>query len=77
MSPQTYQIVASLVLAAVLFYPARQIIWIWSVRRAENRDGQQDEDRRTKLKRRATMTAILLSFVFSVLFANSVMKGPQ
>lgn len=77
MSQQTYQIVASLVLAAVLFFPTRQIIWILSVRRAEGRDGHKDEDRRTKLRRRATVTAILLSFVFSVLFANSVMKGPQ
>lgn len=77
MSPQTYQIVATLVLAALLFFPVRQLIWILSVRRAEGRDGQHDEIRRTRFKRRATATAILLSFAFSVLFTNSVMKGPQ
>jgi len=77
LSPQTYQIVATLVLAALLFFPVRQLIWILSVRRAEGRDGQHDEIRRTRFKRRATATAILLSFAFSVLFTNSVMKGPQ
>jgi hypothetical protein len=76
-SQQTYQIVATLVLATLLFYPVRQLIWILSVRRAEGRDGQHDEDRRAKFKRRATATAILLSFAFSVLFTNSIMTGPQ
>jgi len=50
---------------------------VLSVRRVEGRDGQHDEDRRLRFKRRATATAILLCFVFSVLFTNSLMKGPQ
>lgn len=77
LSPSTYQIVSTLVLAALLFYPVRQLIWVLSVRRAEARDGQHDEDRRNRFKRRATATAILLCFVFSVLFTNSMMKGTQ
>ncbi|MEJ2119822.1 MAG: hypothetical protein P8Z76_03770 [Alphaproteobacteria bacterium] len=77
MSPQTYQIVSTLLLTALLFYPVRQLIWVLSVRRVEGRDGQHDEDRRLRFKRRATATAILLCFVFSVLFTNSLMKGPQ
>ena len=77
MSPQTYQIVATLVLTVLLFIPVRQLIWVLSVRRAEGRDGQHDEARRTKFKRRATATAILLSFAFSVLFTNSIMTGPK
>lgn len=77
MSPQTYQIVSTLLLSALLFYPVRQLIWVLSVRRAEGRDGERDEERRIRFKRRATATAILLCFVFSVLFTNSVMKGPQ
>ena len=77
MSPQTYQILSTLVLAALLFYPVRQLIWTLSVRRVEARDGQHDEGRRLRFKRRATATAVLLCFVFSVLFVNSMMKGPQ
>jgi hypothetical protein len=77
LSPQTYQIVSTLVLAALLFFPVRQLIWVLSVRRAEGRDGQHDETRRLRFKRRATATAILLCFAFSVLFTNSVMKAPQ
>jgi len=77
LSPQTYQIVSTLLLAALLFYPVRQLIWVLSVRRAEGRDGQHDETRRIRFKRRATATAILLCFAFSVLFTNSVMKVAQ
>lgn len=77
LTPQTYQLVSTLVLAALLFYPVRQLIWVLSVRRVESRDGQRDEDRRTRFKRRATATSILLCFLFSVLFTNSMMKGAQ
>jgi uncharacterized membrane protein len=77
LSPQTYQIVSTLVLAVLLFYPVRQLIWVLSVRRVEARDGQHDEDRRLRFKRRATVTAVLLCFVFSILFVNSMMKGQQ
>lgn len=77
LSPQTYQIVSTLALTALLFYPVRQLIWVLSVRRAEGRDGQHDDVRRTRFKRRATATAILLCFTFAVLFTNSIMKGAQ
>ena len=77
LSPQTYQIISTLVLTALLFYPVRQLIWVLSVRRAEGRDGQHDEVRRSKFKLRATATAILLCFAFAVLFTNSILKGAQ
>jgi hypothetical protein len=77
LSPQTYQIISTLALAALLFYPVRQLIWVLSVRRAESRDGQHDEVRRSRFKRRATATSILLCFAFALLFTNSIMKGAQ
>lgn len=57
----------TLLLAAALFYPVRQLIWVVQVRRAE-RDGNQDEARRAALRMRATVTSILLCGVFSFLY---------
>jgi cyanate permease len=57
----------TLLLAAALFYPVRQLIWVIQVRRAE-RDGNQDETRRAVLRMRATVTSILLCGVFSLLY---------
>ncbi len=64
----------ALALAAALFYPVRQFIWAIQVRRAE-RDGGQDETRRTALKRRATVTSALLCFVFSFLYTWHLFQG--
>jgi hypothetical protein len=71
---QKYQLLWALVLAAMLFYPVRQLIWALSVRRAE-RDGQPDETRRNRLRRRATITSIMLVFVFAFLYTAAIMKG--
>jgi hypothetical protein len=66
----------TLLLAAALFYPVRQLIWVIQVRRAE-RDGRQDDARRALLRSRATVTAILLCAVFSFLYtAHLFSAGP-
>jgi len=66
----------ALALAAALFYPVRQLIWVIQVRRAE-RDGNQDETRRAALKKRATVTALLLCLVFSFYYtAQLFSRGP-
>jgi len=57
----------AVLLAAALFYPVRQLIWVVQVRRAE-RDGNEDEARRASLKTRATVTSVLLCLVFSFLY---------
>jgi len=59
-----------------LFFPLRQLIWVLSVRRAESKDGGLDDDARHALKRRAGITAALLSFVFSVLYVNNLFQSP-
>jgi len=66
----------AIVLAVALFYPVRQLIWVLSVRRAE-RDGNEDEARRQALKRRATVTSVLLSFVFAVIYTTAIMRGDR
>ncbi|RMD63394.1 MAG: hypothetical protein D6826_05075 [Alphaproteobacteria bacterium] len=63
-----------LALAAALFLPVRQLIWVLSVRRAE-RDGQEDEERRQRLKRRANVTAALLVFVFSFFYIGILFRN--
>ncbi|MDX1484139.1 MAG: hypothetical protein R3229_06640 [Alphaproteobacteria bacterium] len=69
-----YTLLWAVVLAALLFYPLRQLIWVLAVRRAE-RDGELAEDRRQALKRRAAVTAALLGFVFSYFYTLQLFKG--
>ena len=65
----------TLVLALALFFPVRQLIWALSVRRAEKREGPTDEARRRSLKRRAAVTAALLSFVFAYFYTATLISG--
>lgn len=74
-SPDYFWIWA-LLLGGALFYPVRQLIWVLQVRRAE-RDGNQDEERRSVLKRRATITSILLCFVFAFFYTQRLFMGGQ
>ena len=65
----------ALLLALALFFPVRQLIWALSVRRAEKREGPTDAARRQSLKRRAAVTAALLSFVFAYFYTATLMSG--
>lgn len=70
-----YQLLWTILLAVALFYPVRQLIWALSVRREERRLGlPADEARRSAIKRRASVTAGLLCFVFAVLYQNVLMN---
>jgi hypothetical protein len=63
------------ILAAALFFPVRQLIWVVSVRRQERKQGRpMDDAERLALKRRASFTAALLCFIFSILYVQ-VMIG--
>jgi hypothetical protein len=57
------------VLALALFLPVRQLIWVLYVRRAM-RQGEIDEADRRRLRRRASVTSALLSFVFAFLYTS-------
>lgn len=65
-----------LVLAAALWIPVRQLIWVLMVRRAETKSPTDDEER-SRLRRRAGFSAALLCFVFSMLYAFSLMPLRQ
>ncbi len=64
-----YLMLWTLVLSGMLFFPVRQLIWTLYIRRAE-RGGSADEEKRLTLKKRASITAGLLSFVFSFFYTT-------
>lgn len=64
-----YLLLWALVLGAALFYPVRQLIWVLYMRRA-HRLGEPDEAEGLRLKKRATVTALLLCFIFSLLYTS-------
>jgi len=71
-----YQWLWTLALWLVLFYPARQMIWILMIRRHEGKEGSPaGEDETQRLKRRAAVTSVLLCFVFSVIYVNFLFRG--
>ena len=72
-SPE-YSWLWALLLGGALFYPVRQLIWVLQVRRAE-RDGNDDADRRDGLKRRATVTSLLLCFVFAYFYTSHLFSS--
>lgn len=70
-----YQWLWTAILALLLFFPIRQLIWVLSVRREERKTGTTpDEKRRSALKLRAAVTSALLCLIFSVLYVD-VMFG--
>ncbi len=64
----------TLVLTAALFLPVRQLIWVIYMRRAQ-RQATIEEAEGQRLKKRATVTAVLICFVFSVLYTQYLFQG--
>lgn len=74
-SPE-YRWLWSIALGAALFYPVRQLIWVLSVRRIHRRSGQlPEEGDRESLKRRATVTSVLLCLVFAAVYGGVMFGG--
>ncbi len=67
-----YRYLWVVLLAAALFFPVRQMIWVLTVRRAINKGGEENVDsaERERLKRRAGVTSALLCILFSVVYVN-------
>ena len=59
----------ALLLGVALFFPVRQLIWVLYMRRAHRR-GEPDETEGKSLRKRATVTAVLLCLVFSLLYTS-------
>jgi hypothetical protein len=72
---QDYWLLWATVLGLALFFPVRRLLWVLYVRRARRRGGGDDAAEQLRLKRRATVTAILLCFIFSALYSAHLFKG--
>ena len=59
-------------LSVVLFFPVRQLIWVLYVRKKQKEQQSVSEDEKIILKKRATLTSILLCIVFSYLYVNQM-----
>ena len=59
-------------LSMALFFPVRQLIWVLYVRKKQKTQQSVSEDEKIILKKRATLTSILLCIVFSYLYVNQV-----
>jgi Na+/proline symporter len=69
-----YRFLWAPMLALLLFYPVRQLIWTLYVRKASQLT-TVDETESLRLKKRATITSILVCLVFSVLYSSTLLKG--
>ena len=59
-------------LSAVLFFPVRKLIWVLYVRKKQKSQQVVSEEEKKSLKKRATLTSILLCVVFSYIYVNQV-----
>lgn len=62
------------ILALLLYYPVRQLIWTLYVRKVSQQT-TINEAESLRLKKRATVTSILVCFVFSVIYVSTLLKG--
>ena len=61
-----------LLLSAALFFPVRQLIWVLYVRKKQKTQKTVSDDEKKSLKKRATLTAVLMCIVFSYIYVNQV-----
>ncbi len=59
-------------LSVALFFPVRKLIWVLYVRKKQKSQQTVSEEERKVLKKRATLTSILLCIVFSYLYVTQV-----
>ena len=67
-----YRYVWMVILAVLLFFPVRQMLWVLSVRRAIRKGGAEniDDAEQIRLKRRAGVTSAMLCILFSAAYTN-------
>ena len=61
-----------LLLSFVLFFPVRKLIWVLLVRKKQKIEKLVSDEEKKNLKKKATLTSILLCFVFSYLYVQQV-----
>ena len=61
-----------ILLSTVLFFPVRKLIWVLYVRKKQKTQKSVSESEKIILKKRATITAVLLCVVFSYIYVKQV-----
>ena len=61
-----------ILLSTVLFFPVRKLIWVLYVRKKQKTQKSVSESEKINLKKRATITAVLLCIVFSYIYVKQV-----
>jgi len=61
-----------ILLSTVLFFPVRKLIWTLYVRKKQKTQQSVSEEEKISLKKRATITALLLCIVFSYMYVKQV-----
>ena len=61
-----------ILLATALFFPIRKLIWVLYVRKKQKIQKVVSDEEIKSLKKRATITAILLCVVFSYIYVEQV-----
>jgi len=61
-----------ILLSTVLFFPVRKLIWVLYVRKKQKTQQSVSEEEKISLKKRATITAILVCIVFSYIYVKQV-----
>ena len=64
-----------IILSIALFFPVRQLIWVLYVRKKQKSQKTVSEDEKINLKKRATLTSVLLCVVFSYLYVSQVFNS--
>jgi len=62
----------TIVLSTALFFPVRQLIWVLYVRKKQKAQTTVSDEEKKVLKKRATVTSVLLCIVFSYLYVTQV-----
>ena len=72
-----YSSLWAVLLAAALFIPVRQLIWVMTVRRALRKGGGEkvDDAEQARLKQRASVTSALLCLLFSFAYVQVLFTG--
>ena len=60
------------VLSVALFFPVRQLIWVLYVRKKQKSQKTVSDEEKKILKKRSTLTSVLLCIVFSYLYVSQV-----
>ena len=61
-------------LTIVLFFPVRKLIWVLYVRKKQKSQKIVSEEEKKILRKRATITSVLLCVVFSYIYVSQVFK---